>query len=168
MEVLQSSKGDELLMRGYRVQTSTECTTIIIVELTVMRCLGSSLNYNGIRWFWFWYWFALEYWFEFVGQSFCPLWGKNPCPLWGNNPCPLCGNNPCPMWGNNPCPLWATIVVLCGTHHTLWLPFCLIGWFGLWVDFGLSTGGNIGQGCVATIWVMWFVWQPSIPSALMN
>jgi hypothetical protein len=27
-------------------------------------------------------------------------------------------------------------VVLCGTHHPLWLAFRLIGWFGLWLDFG--------------------------------
>jgi hypothetical protein len=44
-----------------------------------------------------------------------------------------------------------TIVVLCGTHHPLWLPFHLIGWFGRWVDFGLSSGDNLGQGCEATI-----------------
>jgi hypothetical protein len=45
----------------------------------------------------------------------------------------------------------ATTLVLCGTHHLLWLPFHLIGWFGLWVDFGLSSGDNLGQGCEATI-----------------
>jgi hypothetical protein len=52
--------------------------------------------------------------------------------------------------GNNSCPLWATTlvlygtatlvlygiaVVLCGTHHHVWLPFHLISWFGLFVRF---------------------------------
>jgi hypothetical protein len=61
-----------------------------------------------------------------------------------------------------------TTIVLCGTHHPLWLSFCLIDWFGLWLGFGLSSGDNLDQGCEATIWVMWFAWQPSIPSPLMN
>jgi hypothetical protein len=29
----------------------------------------------------------------------------------------------------------ATTLVLYGTHHPLWLSFCLIGWFGLWLGF---------------------------------
>jgi hypothetical protein len=62
----------------------------------------------------------------------------------------------------------ATTLILCGTHHPLWLPFCLIGWFGMWFGFGLSSGDNLGQGCEATIWAMWFAWQPLIPSPLMN
>jgi hypothetical protein len=61
-----------------------------------------------------------------------------------------------------------TTIVLCGTHHPLWLPFHLIGWFGVWLGFRLSFGDNLGQGCEATIWVMSFAWQPSIPSPLMN
>jgi hypothetical protein len=34
----------------------------------------------------------------------------------------------------------ATTLVLCGTHHPLWLSFRLICWFGLWLGFGLSSG----------------------------
>jgi hypothetical protein len=63
---------------------------------------------------------------------------------------------------------WATTLVLYGTHHPLWLPFCLIGWFCLWLGFGLSSDDNLGQGCEEPIWVIWFTWQPSIPSPLMN
>jgi hypothetical protein len=59
-------------------------------------------------------------------------------------------------------------LVLYGTHHPMWLSFYLIGWFGLWLGFGLSSGDNLGQGCEATIWVVWFAWQPSILSPLMN
>jgi hypothetical protein len=36
--------GDEITMRGYRVLTSTECTTIMIAELMVTSGLGSSLD----------------------------------------------------------------------------------------------------------------------------
>jgi hypothetical protein len=57
-----------------------------------------------------------------------------------------------------------TTVVLCGTHHPLWFSFLLIGWFSLWLGFGLSSGDILGQGCEATIWVVWFAWQPSILS----
>jgi hypothetical protein len=47
----------------------------------------------------------------------------------------------------------ATTVVLCGTHHPLWLSFHLIGWFGLWLGFGLSSGDIFGpwQDCEAII-----------------
>jgi hypothetical protein len=52
------------------------------------------------------------------------------------------GNNPCPLWattlvlcGTATLVLCGTAVVLCGTHHPLWLPFRLIGWFGLLVRF---------------------------------
>jgi hypothetical protein len=48
--------------------------------------------------------------------------------------------------------LYGTIVVvLCEAHHPLWLPFRLIGWFGLWLGFGLSSGDNLGQSCKVTI-----------------
>jgi hypothetical protein len=73
----------------------------------------------------------------------------------------LCGETTLVLCGT-------TTLVLYGIHHPLWLPFCLIGWFGLWLGFGLSSGDNLGQGCEATIWVVWFSWQPSIPSPLMN
>jgi hypothetical protein len=33
---------DEITMRGYRARTSTECTTIMTAELTIMSDLGSS------------------------------------------------------------------------------------------------------------------------------
>jgi hypothetical protein len=62
----------------------------------------------------------------------------------------------------------ATTLVFCGTHHPLWLSFHLIGWLSLWLGFGLSSSDNLGKGCEATIWVMWFAWQPLIPSPLMN
>jgi hypothetical protein len=61
-----------------------------------------------------------------------------------------------------------TTPVLCETHRPLWLPFCLFGWFDLWLDFGLSSDDNLDQGCETTIWVVWFIWQPSISSSLMN
>jgi hypothetical protein len=35
-EVLQSPTGDEITTRGYRVLTSTGCTTIMIAELVVI------------------------------------------------------------------------------------------------------------------------------------
>jgi hypothetical protein len=44
MEVLYSPKSDEITTRGYRVLTSTECTTIMIAELMVTSGLGSSLG----------------------------------------------------------------------------------------------------------------------------
>jgi hypothetical protein len=37
-----------------------------------------------------------------------------------------------------------TAIALCGTHHALWLSFRLIGWFGLWLGFGLSSGDIFG------------------------
>jgi hypothetical protein len=36
--------GNEITMHGYIILTSTECTTIMIVELAVTRSLGSSLE----------------------------------------------------------------------------------------------------------------------------
>jgi bisphosphoglycerate-independent phosphoglycerate mutase (AlkP superfamily) len=44
MEVLWSPKGDEITTHGYMVLTYTECTTIMIAELTVTSVLGSSLD----------------------------------------------------------------------------------------------------------------------------
>jgi hypothetical protein len=44
MEVFYSPKGDEITMRGYRLLTSAECTTIMIAVLTVTSGLGSSLD----------------------------------------------------------------------------------------------------------------------------
>jgi hypothetical protein len=35
-------KGDQISTRGYKVLTFTECTIIMIAELTVMSGLGSS------------------------------------------------------------------------------------------------------------------------------
>jgi hypothetical protein len=35
---------DEIIMHGYRVLTSAECTTIMIIELAVISGLGSSLD----------------------------------------------------------------------------------------------------------------------------
>jgi hypothetical protein len=54
MEIFYSPKDDEITTCGYRVLTSTECTTIIIAELAVTSGLGSSLDYMGIGWDWFW------------------------------------------------------------------------------------------------------------------
>jgi hypothetical protein len=47
----------------------------------------------------------------------------------------------------------ATTVVLCGTYHPLWLSFSLIGWFSLWLGFGLSSSDIFGlqQDCEAII-----------------
>jgi hypothetical protein len=42
MEAFLSLKGDEITMRGYRVLTIVECTTVMTAELTVMSDLGSS------------------------------------------------------------------------------------------------------------------------------
>jgi hypothetical protein len=126
-----------------------------------------------------------------VGDNPCPLWDNNTYTLWattlvlcgqqplssvGQQPLSSVGNNHCPLWDSNHCPLWVTTLVLCGiatlvlcgTHHPLWLPFRLIGWFGLWLGFMLSFGDSLGQGCEATSWVVWFAWQPSISSPLMN
>jgi hypothetical protein len=44
MEVFWSLKGDEITTHGYRVLSSTECTTIMIVVLIVTSGLGSSLD----------------------------------------------------------------------------------------------------------------------------
>jgi hypothetical protein len=44
MEVFMSTKGDKITTRGYRAQTSAECTTVITVELTVKSGMGSALN----------------------------------------------------------------------------------------------------------------------------
>jgi hypothetical protein len=44
MEVFESPKGDKIATHGYRAQTSTEYTTVIIVRLTVKSGLGSSLD----------------------------------------------------------------------------------------------------------------------------
>jgi hypothetical protein len=44
MEVLQSAKGDEITTHGYRVLTSTKCTTIMIAELEVASGLGPSFG----------------------------------------------------------------------------------------------------------------------------
>jgi hypothetical protein len=62
----------------------------------------------------------------------------------------------------------ATTLVLGGTHHPLWLSSCLIDWFGLWLCFGLRSGDNLDQCYEATIWIMWFAWQPLISSPLMD
>jgi hypothetical protein len=43
-EVLYSPTGDEITIRGYRVLTSVECTTIMIAELVVTSGLGSSFD----------------------------------------------------------------------------------------------------------------------------
>jgi hypothetical protein len=43
-EVLSSPAGDEITMRGYRILTSIECTTIMIAELAVTSDLGSSFD----------------------------------------------------------------------------------------------------------------------------
>jgi hypothetical protein len=85
------------------------------------------------------------------------------------NPFVLCGATTLVLYGAITLVLCGvTTLILCGTHHPLWLPLRLIGWFGLWLGFGLSSSDNLGQGCEATIWVVWFAWQPSIPSPLMN
>jgi hypothetical protein len=56
--------------------------------------------------------------------------------------------------------LFISSFVLCGAHHPLWLSFRLIGLFGLWLGFWLRSGDNLGQGCEATIWVVWFRGNP--------
>jgi hypothetical protein len=124
--------------------------------------------------FWFWFWFGLDYWFMFVGQFPCSLWattlvlcGTTTPVLCGTSILVLCGTATPVLCGTATRVLCGTTtLVLCGTYHPLWLSFHLIGGFGLWLR--LSFGDSLGQGCEATIWVMWFVWQPSIPPALMN
>jgi hypothetical protein len=93
--------------------------------------------------------------------SFFVLYGTATLILCGTTTLVLCGTTTLILYGT-------TTLVLCGTHHPLWLPFRLICWFDLWLGFRLSFGDSLGQGCEATIWVMWFAWQPSIPSPLMN
>jgi hypothetical protein len=53
----------------------------------------------------------------------------------------------------------ATTVVLCGTHYPMWLSFHLIGWFGLWLGFGLSSGDIfcLWQDHETIIWVEQFL-----------
>jgi hypothetical protein len=46
-------------MRGYKALSFTKCTTIMIVEVTVMSGLGSSQDYIV------WVWFGTE-WFDMV------------------------------------------------------------------------------------------------------
>jgi hypothetical protein len=75
------------------------------------------------------------------------LYGATTLGLFGATTLGLCGET-------NLLPCGETTVVLYGTHHPLWLPFCLIGWFGLWLGFGLSSSDNLGQGCEATILVI--------------
>jgi hypothetical protein len=99
--------------------------------------------------------------FALCGTTTPVLYGTTTLVLYEATTLILCGTTTLVLCG-------ATTVVLCGTHHPLWLPFHLIGWFGLWSGFALSSGDNLGQGCEATIWVMWFAWQPSILSPLMN
>jgi hypothetical protein len=47
-DILESSIGDKITIHGYRAQTSTKCTIVIIVVLTVTR--GHDLN--KISWLW--------------------------------------------------------------------------------------------------------------------
>jgi hypothetical protein len=134
--------------------------------------------------FWFWFWFGLDYWFKFVGQFRCPLWGTT-LVLCGTTTLAhceittpvLCGAATLVLYGTTTPILYGTAtlvlcgtitLVICGTYHPLWLSFCLIGWFGLWLRLRLSFGDSLGQGYEATIWVVWFTWQPSIPPPLMN
>jgi hypothetical protein len=57
----------------------------------------------------------------------------------------LCGTTTLVLCGTTTFALCGTTtIVLYGTHHPLWLPFYLIGWFGLWSGFGLSPGDNLG------------------------
>jgi hypothetical protein len=111
------------------------------------------------------FWFGIVYWFKFVGQFPCPLWATT-LVLCGTTTLVLCGSTTLVLCGTTTLVLCGTVMVLCGTHHPLWLPFHLIGWFGLWLR--LSFGDSLGQGCEATIWAVWFVWQPSIMPPLMN
>jgi hypothetical protein len=52
-----------------------------------------------------------------------------------------------------------TTLILFGTHHPLWLSFHLIGWFGLWLGFGLSYVDIFGlwQDREAIFWVKRFL-----------
>jgi hypothetical protein len=70
------------------------------------------------------------------------LCGQQPLSSVGNNPCPpwtttlvLCGIASLILYGAATHVLCGTAVVQCGTNHHLWLPFRLIGWFGLLVRF---------------------------------
>jgi hypothetical protein len=63
-------------------------------------------------------WFGLDYWFKFVGQFSYPLWATTLV-----------------LYGTTTLILRGIAVVLYGTHHPLWLPFRLIGWFGLLIRF---------------------------------
>jgi hypothetical protein len=51
--------------------------------------------------------------------------------LYGATTIVLCGATTLVLCG-------ITTIVLCETQHHLWLPFHLIGWFGLWISFGSS------------------------------
>jgi hypothetical protein len=87
--------------------------------------------------------------------------------LCGETTLVLCGTTTFVLCGRTLVLCGTTTLVLCGTPP-LWLSFHLLGWFGLWLGFGLSSGDILGQGCEATIWVVRFALQPSIPSPLMN
>jgi hypothetical protein len=89
-----------------------------------------------------------------VGQQTLSSMGQQLLSSMGQQPLSSVGQQPLSSVGQHRCPLW--------------LRFYLIGWFDLWLGFGLSSGDNLGQCCEATIWVMWFVWQPSILSPLKN
>jgi hypothetical protein len=56
----------------------------------------------------------------------------------------LCGATIVVLYGT-------TTVVICGTHHPLWLPFYLFDWFSLWLGFRLSSDDNLDQDCEVTI-----------------
>jgi hypothetical protein len=64
----------------------------------------------------------------------------------------LCGATTLVLYGT-------TTIVLCGTHYPIWLSFYLIGWFGLWLGFGLSSSDIFGlwQDHEAIIWVERFL-----------
>jgi hypothetical protein len=50
-EVLESPTDDEITMRGYKILTSAECTTIMIAELAVTRVWDPLLiRWIGWRW----------------------------------------------------------------------------------------------------------------------
>jgi hypothetical protein len=107
-------------MRGYRVLTSVECTTIMIAELAVTSGLGSSFDLMGIGWDWF-------------GESvrLC----VNLCLLLDNNLCLLLDNNLCLLLDNNICLPLDNNIGLRWDYLFYWtLPpvdiFCLIGILG--------------------------------------
>jgi hypothetical protein len=89
-------------MRGYRAQTSVECTTIITAGLTVKSGLGSSLHYIGSGWL------------LVCSRLLVQVCWSVPLSSVGQQPLSFVGNNSCPTEDNNPCPLWATTLVLCG------------------------------------------------------